>query len=68
MYHEAIIRHDLKTDKWRVYDAFFYDDGMRFDTKLEALQYAKSRGYTFADVPDGCSVSVGIDILIKNHG
>lgn len=67
MYQEAIIRQSWKTDKWRVYDASFYDNGVRFDTLLEALMYAKSRGYKFADVPNGGSISVGIDILIKNH-
>ena len=67
MYQEAIIRQSWKTNKWRVFDSSFYDDGMRFDTLLEALKYAKTRGYKFADIPSGGSISLGIDVLIKNH-
>ena len=66
MYQTAIIRQSWSTNKWRVYDSSFYDDGMRFDTVLEALQYAKSRGYKFADVPSG-AISLGIDVLIKKY-
>lgn len=67
MYQEAIIRQDWKTGKWRVFDSSFIDDDKRFETELEALQYAKSRGYKFADVPSGGAISVGIDVLIKNR-
>ena len=66
MYQTAIIRQSWSTNKWRVYDSSFYDDGMRFETELEALQYAKSRGYKFADVPS-CAISLGIDVLIKKY-
>ena len=62
----AIIRLEWKTNKYRVFDSSFYDDGKRFDTELEALQYAKSRGYKFADVPSG-AISLGIDVLIKKY-
>ena len=67
MYQEAIIRQSWKTNKWRVFDSSFYDDGMRFDTLLEALKYAKTRGYKFADNPSGGAISLGIDVLIKKH-
>ena len=63
----AIIRLDWKTNKYRVFDSSFYDDGLRFDTELEALQYAKARGYKLADVPSGGAISLGIDVLIKKY-
>ena len=63
----AIIRLDWKTNKYRVFDSSFYDNGKRFETVLEALQYAKSRGYKFADVPSGGAISLGIDVLIKKY-
>lgn len=65
--NDCIIRQVLETGKWRVYDSSFYDDGERFETELEALYHAKSRGYKFADVPSGGAISIGIDILIKNR-
>ena len=63
----AIIRLEWKTNKYRVFDSSFYDDGKRFETELEALRYAKSRGYKFADVPSGGAISLGIDVLIKKY-
>lgn len=64
---KAIIRQDWKTGLYRVFDSSFYDDGRRFATLLDALKYAKSRNYKFVDVPSGGSISIGIDIAIKNH-
>ena len=68
MSNRAIILQSWKTGLWSVRSGdhiIVYEQ--TFETELDALKFAKERGYEWVDLPTTWTAPIGIDRAIKSH-